>query len=513
MIDDAYRQRKIDHVTGFTGGSIWEINEVTFIAPAAAALWAVLQTRQKFFDPYTPAAYLTDFLIHVGAILFAATAYSDSPVTLLGLLLLPAIASVMNTPAPEEKKAAKPTLKDDLAEPDPLDDVPVKPYITTYRGAMMIITCVCILAVDFDVFPRRFAKVETWGTSLMDMGVGSFVFGAGVVAARQQLKDEAQEGHMTRSTFLERFNDSLRHSLPLLALGFIRLYSVKASNYQEHVTEYGVHWNFFFTLGLLPPFVAIFQSFFRLVPSYQALAFWLVVPYEMSFWYSDVGLYIISAPRVDFFSSNREGIYSFIGYLGIFLAGQGIGIEALRRDVDVFTPMTSEDEWVASVLGGDESVAKVRATRNHNSLLKLAKWTGIWLAVYVLLVGPYGPRLTVSRRLANLPYLAWVCVFNCWQLLMFRAIEGYAFPMLYKASNKTEERKRCAKATSKVLHAFNRNGLAVFLVANLLTGVVNMNLATLDMSDVASMGVLVGYMLILTAFALTLDHFNISIKL
>lgn len=33
LVDDSYRQRKIDHVTGYTGGSIWEINEVTFVAP------------------------------------------------------------------------------------------------------------------------------------------------------------------------------------------------------------------------------------------------------------------------------------------------------------------------------------------------------------------------------------------------------------------------------------------------------------------------------------------------
>jgi hypothetical protein len=47
---------------------------------------------------------------------------------------------------------------------------------------MLLVTSICILAVDFPVFPRRFAKTEDFGFGLMDIGVGAFVFVSGLVS-------------------------------------------------------------------------------------------------------------------------------------------------------------------------------------------------------------------------------------------------------------------------------------------------------------------------------------------
>ena len=52
---------------------------------------------------------------------------------------------------------------------------PQRPFLNYTRSLMNISTAIVILGVDFAVFPRRFAKTETFGTGYMDIGVGCFV--------------------------------------------------------------------------------------------------------------------------------------------------------------------------------------------------------------------------------------------------------------------------------------------------------------------------------------------------
>lgn len=530
-----YKAAKEASVSFLGGGGIWEINGVTSIAPAALCLWALLQSRQSFFKPYTTSALVADFALQCCAILFAITTYSSTPQALLGMLLIPALAAFLQ-PGAMVLMSSVPTAADAEKESkakEEKDLLPVKPFITHYRGAMMIITCASILAVDFPVFPRRFAKTEAFGTSLMDLGVGSFVFAAGLISARQIVKEQ----HAKAPSLLARLRAAARHALPLVVLGFIRLWSVKGLDYAEHVSEYGVHWNFFFTLALLSPVVALLQPILRIMPSYNIFAFVLAISYEL-YVYLTPGTkhYIFVSPRIpgDWLSQNREGVYSFFGYLAIFIAGLGIGINVLPRDEEPealsFTKDWDEDEdWLSEVLvqAGDKPRVKeekkdkepevkmpvLRPEYPKHALGRLGVWAFVWFIFAVWSMWHYGPRMTPSRRSANLPYVCWVCSFNTTQLFIFCFIEWHFFPGLYVAKTKLVERLRIQDATSRVLHAFNRNGLAIFLLANLLTGAINMALPTLYMSDVASMTILVGYMGTLATVALVLDHYNISVKL
>lgn len=497
-MDPSYKARKEAFVSNLSGGSILEINLVTLVASTSVLLWSALQSRLSYFTPYGTAALIADFMLNVLAILFATTIYSSTSGLLNILLVSPAILVLLNPSSTRARKKTKPP------RPNPVDNhgpggsqrtaaqlgvLPVHPFLTTYRAAMMVITCIAILAVDFRVFPRRFAKVENWGTSLMDLGVGSFVFSAGVVSARSVLRKRSSHSN---TALLRRLVSSIRHSIPLLVLGLIRLYSVKGLDYAEHVTEYGVHWNFFFTLGLLPPFVEIFDSLTAIIPWYEVLALSVAALYQVALESTDLKAYILVSPRgPGLLSKNREGVFSFLGYLAIFLAGRATGVRVMPPS----------------------SLPKQERKR---VLLTLATEGLVWTVFFFFNSGyamGYGASIPVSRRLANMPYVLWVCAFNNAQLFLFCLLETVFFPSVHMVTGKQDEADRISFSTSKILAAFNRNGLAIFLVANLLTGVVNLSLPTLDLSTAQAMAVLIGYAAVLSLVALGLDKANIVLRL
>ncbi|KAK9358361.1 GWT1-domain-containing protein [Lipomyces starkeyi] len=365
--------------------------------------------------------------------------------------------------------------------------LPKKSFLTTYRAGMMIITCIAILAVDFRIFPRRFAKVETWGTSLMDLGVGSFVFSMGVVSARGPLKEMFLKQQPELWVSLKR---SVGQTTSVLILGLLRLLLVKAVDYHEHISEYGVHWNFFMTLGFLPPFVTLF-NFLSNYTSPATLSLCVGAVYQTLLTFTPLTRFILTAPRTGIVSMNKEGIFSFIGYLSIFLAGQTTGFYTLPS-----TPRYIP--YVSRFLGNGSSSGPLAASRK-------AMLTYLFVAgmghVTLFLICTKGLNMPVSRRLANLPYVLWVTSTNIMYILMYLLVEVIFYP----SCDLTPESKY-EDAVPWGLEAVNENGLAVFLLANLLTGAVNLSLNTLDVKNVQALTLLVLYAALLAVGAGFMKH-------
>ena len=219
--------------------------------------------------------------------------------------------------------------------------------LTLFRACLMLLTLYSILAVDFLVFPFRHIKCETFGMSLMDTGVGCFVFSAAyAVAVKKSSRGNDHRSTQKKTiTNLQRSKQWLGSSIPLFAIGGTRFVLNYLSDYQEHVTEYGQHWNFFITLGVLPFLYIIFSvivvewiiigMLFRgrrniltaamlnpfvqgcfVLAAYQGI---LLLPLQAT----NLTEFIMGPHRRNFVEANKEGIASSFGYLGLYLVTIG----------------------------------------------------------------------------------------------------------------------------------------------------------------------------------------------
>lgn len=133
----------------------------------------------------------------------------------------------------------------------------------------------------------------------MDIGVGAFVFSQGMVSHHRQ-----------RSL---SFRKACLSSLPLFFLGFVRLMLVKASNYQEHVSEYGLHWNFFFTLAFLPPFVVLCRRLLNSNLDEAVVGLVVTLLHQAMLSFGQWEQWVLKAPRETWISANKEGLCSLFG--------------------------------------------------------------------------------------------------------------------------------------------------------------------------------------------------------
>nr|ODN94123.1 GPI-anchored wall transfer protein 1 [Cryptococcus depauperatus CBS 7841] len=384
------------------------------------------------------------------------------------------------------------------------------PFLTVYRAHMMLMTVICILAVDFKVFPRWQGKCEDFGTSLMDIGVGSFVFSLGLVSTKSLSPPPPPPIPMSPSLNTHAisinpslFNSifySLRKSVPILILGFIRLAMVKGAEYPEHVTEYGVHWNFFFTLAVVPVVAVGIRPLTKWL-RWSAIA--LVISFtHQAFLHFYQGL-ILSPSRPNLLMANKEGLSSLPGYLSIFLLGLSTGEHILS--------LTGPPRGRKVILESEEEQEEFHQERKMVELaMELASYSiGWWILLgsWKLLVGD------VSRRLANTPYVLWTAAYNITFLLGYLLLSYFLSPSssapgLNTSTSSSTPSTSVDLRVPPLLEALNKNGLVVFLTANLLTGLINISINTMYMGRWASMSVLTAYTMASVVVAHTLFRFT-----
>ncbi|XP_041360372.1 phosphatidylinositol-glycan biosynthesis class W protein-like isoform X2 [Gigantopelta aegis] len=388
----SYKSIHEQFVSGLNGTTLSEVSVQTAFGAASIFLrdtsFLLFGVHSSKIDCWFQLAL--DFTLLVVPVLLAQTVLSDVSTQLLIALC---VCSLLTIPACIKQFYKNVNNSNQLSATSLLSTEMgmVRPFITNTRSFVLIATAIAILAVDFKIFPRRLAKTETFGSGLMDIGVGLFVFTNAIVSP------EARGRHTHISCFVNKcvaIIQSLKASLPLLILGLARMLAVKGANYQEHITEYGVHWNFFITLAVTKVLSTIL--FVIVDPMWSGpLSVVLAVFYQ--YWLSTCGLsqYIQlgldgRGGRSGLIDANREGIYSCVGYLAIYLAGVLTGRFLFKK-------RTKLCDWLWFFV----------------TLTTISTILWCLLSYCVTAVQP------ISRRMANTTYVMWIVALGIFLVCTF----------------------------------------------------------------------------------------------
>ncbi|KAJ8686288.1 hypothetical protein QAD02_022082 [Eretmocerus hayati] len=485
MDDDyqRYRREQEEAVSNQSGSSAMDVFFV--LIPNASCILAAC-TMLTLCGPYvsSPTKLLVEFSMTIVPIILCVTVLAEKTVSISQVLLIIAAGNILSILAVKPK---------DSVRSSQFSGTQRLPFLTNFRAMTNIITVVCILAVDFKCFPRKFAKTETYGYSLMDLGVGLFLMANAFVAPEaRRVTDFSMNFHA------KGFVQILKECVPLLVLGFGRLVAVEVLGYQRHVTEYGVHWNFFLTLAGVKLFTEVLSK--KLTTTYSMITgVWILIMHEYALSTKGLKEWVLSdAPRDDILSANREGWVSIPGYVGLYLIGIALG------RLIYSTLQNNENQLVINIkLSGYE----FHVGYSRSMLLTVEFYL---ISNFSFVVTYYCERyFGVSRRLANSGYCAWMvtmsalmitflllidvlleCIANCVHDKTRRRVSKH----LIRENLKTKEKTVNVVKTLEIFEAVNDNGLLFFLFANVMTGAINMSMKTLRADDQRAVAIITAYM-------------------
>ena len=205
--------------------------------------------------------------------------------------------------------------------------------LQTFMYNIYLCASICILAVDFNLFPVQFKKNEKQGISVMDLGAAFFI----QIFA---LKSKSMDDNKTIKDLPQLIKIKFKRHILLLCFGLSRLIIFFTTNIPMDST-FGNYWNFFLVAFFVQVRLRIFSNSFI---SLHFLCFFLQLlscPF-LIFIKNSIKRALISSILVSILhqsilhttyldvnmneTNNIIGITSTIGYLGIFLNTKIISI-------------------------------------------------------------------------------------------------------------------------------------------------------------------------------------------
>lgn len=303
----------------------------------------------------------------------------------------------------------------------------------------------------------------------------------------------------------KKVENTFKGCLPLVVLGAIRFAATNELDYQQHISEYGVHWNFFFTLASTKLFGTILLGCLPHFEYIKYLATALLLAHELILQLGAAD-YVIdpnnTIKRDNLIDANREGIISIMGYVSLYLFSVYIGYRV--RKIENVT----ENNEKAPVFVNVRPLFW-KAVRILFAVMVL------WKVTYIL-KNMFG----VSRRIANMGYVLWILSIGTTFMALSMLLEIFYFFIEFNRPSGDNDDKNEEDENQKdkrhyvpiILCGISYNGLVFFLLANLMTGMVNLSFQTLLLNTPQAIAILCTYMLIICTITTFLYSKKIKLK-
>lgn len=519
----SYKEQHEAFVSNLKGTSLFCVATCLAHVPALLLLTKLLHIRCGLIEPRVKMPQISavrEYLFFVLPMLLVITVLADY--NYLTLLVICSVVAALRSSLPQKVALEEFSVSSGPREAVAATDLSIKSqasFLSLFKGTNVVVTCLAILAVDFRIFPRRFAKTETFGLSLMDVGVGTFVVTTAITSkyARglqyQPNSGSGGGGGGCGNSSVQNYLSRTR--LAVLLLGVGRLVVIKLMHYQEHVSEYGVHWNFFVTLFFVWTAADVLHYFLQRRSSALCAAVGVLVVYQCLLLTPHFALteYMFSPLNRErsLLDANKEGVISLSGYIPLYLIAEylsyhlffkqhhaeaALGETGNNDDLktngasSVLLYYLSESEPAKINLSTGQCTCpaindqKSKSLSSHQLIAvswnsQLVRRLSIVAALFWLLWALSSSMIqSTSRRLCNLTFVLFILALSLSLILLMYAADalggGRAVPI-------------------GTVDLTNKHSLAVFLVANVLTGLANSSMQTIYASRAAALTTLTLY--------------------
>ncbi|KAJ3441562.1 phosphatidylinositol-glycan biosynthesis class w protein [Anaeramoeba flamelloides] len=271
--------------------------------------------------------------------------------------------------------------------------------------------------------------------------------------------------------FVRIFIKGCLYSYPLVIVGLCRFLTLILTNYQRHFSEYGVHWNFFYTLASITFLSTILFNFIQ--PKYAAFYGVMIMLGHQFALKNGMRDFLQFAQRTNFFSKNKEGFASLPGFFALFLVACTIGYY-------IFKQGDSKKNWI----------------KLYKSFIAID--IILWICYYFsnTFIEP------VSRRSVNLSYGFCVFAHFILQLIGYITIDCFTVPYHEEIAPIYMKNLPLNERSTSITIGLNSNQLGLFIFANICVGITNCTFQTIYLSKISGFIYVLLYMASFSTFGI-----------